>query len=271
MLYNEVTSAASSDDDAYIYSAPYTRVGIVRGTIPAGYNTFSINGSLPDPPYFAAWHLRKTLIDEGIEVTDSAATQIWLEQKAVPVPTRKTFFIWHSPDLASIVNRANHESVNLYCEAILRTIAFQQTGFGSNEKGTELVTKFWQAKGIDTEGLFMQDGSGLSPRNGITPFQLTTMLRTIALDSSWFTPFYNSLPEAGRSGTMKNMFKNYPSVIGRIRAKSGTISRVRAYSGYATATDGRLIAFSVVLNNFTCNQNEIRKRLEKFMAELIKL
>ena len=271
MVYNEVTSIASKDDEAYIYSAPYTRVGVVRGTIPAGSQSFSINGALPDPPYFAAWHLRKTLIDEGIDVTDSAATQIWLEQKAIPLLNRKTFFTWRSPTLATIVNRANQESVNLYCEAILRTIAFQQTGFGSNEKGTELVTKFWQSKGIDTEGLFMQDGSGLSPRNGVTPFQLTAMLRTIALDNQWFTPFYNSLPEAGHSGTMKNMFKNYPSVIGRIRAKSGTISRVRAYSGYATATDGRLIAFSVVLNNFTCSQSDIRKRLEKFMAELVKL
>jgi serine-type D-Ala-D-Ala carboxypeptidase/endopeptidase (penicillin-binding protein 4) len=271
LLYNEVISAASSDDDAYIYSSPYARVGVVRGSIPAGYKSFSINGSLPDPPYFAAWHLCKTLRDEGIEVTDSAATQIWFEQKGVPLPSRKTFFTWRSPDLATIVNRANQESVNLYCEAILRTIAFQQTGFGSNEKGTELVKKFWQSKGIDTEGLFMQDGSGLSPRNGITPFQLTSMLRTIAVDTPWFTPFYNSLPEAGHSGTMKNMFKSYPSVIGRIRAKSGTISRVRAYSGYATATDGRLIAFSVVLNNFTCGQGEIRKRLEKFMAELVKL
>jgi serine-type D-Ala-D-Ala carboxypeptidase/endopeptidase (penicillin-binding protein 4) len=271
MLYNEVTSAASSDDDAYIYSSPYARVGVVRGTIPAGSNSFSINGSLPDPPYFAAWHLRKTLMDDGIDVTDSAATQIWFENRGVPLPSRKTFFTWRSPTLETIVNRTNQESVNLYCEAILRTIAFQQTGYGSNEKGTELVTKFWQSKGVDTEGLFMQDGSGLSPRNGITPYQLTSMLRTVALDSQWFKPFYKSLPEAGHSGTMKNMFKGYPSVIGRIRAKSGTISRVRAYSGYATATDGRLIAFSVVLNNFTCSQTEIRKRLEKFMAELLKL
>jgi serine-type D-Ala-D-Ala carboxypeptidase/endopeptidase (penicillin-binding protein 4) len=271
MLYNEVTSAASKDDDAYIYSAPYARVGVVRGTIPAGYNAFSINGSLPDPPYFAAWHLRKTLMDEGIEVTDSAATQLWVEQKGVPLPSRNTFFTWRSPSLASIVNRTNQESVNLYCEVILRTIAFQQTGYGSNEKGTALVKQFWQSKGIDTEGLFMQDGSGLSPRNGITPNQLASMLRTIALDNQWFTPFYTSLPEAGRTGSMKSMFKNYPSVIGRIKAKSGTISRVRAYSGYATAMDGRLIAFSVVLNNFTCSQTDIRKRLEKFMAELVKL
>ena len=270
-LYNELTSAAGGGDDSYIYAAPYSRVGIVKGAIPAGSNIFRVKGSVPDPPYFAAWHLREVLIQNGIDVTDSAATQIWIEQKALPILPRKTFFTWRSPSLASIVTHANLESVNLYCEAILRTIAFNQTGFGSNDKGTELVSKFWQSQGIDTEGLFMQDGSGLSPRDGITPYQLTSMLRTVALDNQWFTPFYNSLPVAGLSGTMKNMFKTHPSVIGRIRAKSGTISRVRAYSGYATANDGRLIAFSILLNNFTCTQNEIRKRLESFMAELIKL
>ncbi len=67
------------------------------------------------------------------------------------------------------------------------------------------------------------------------------------------------------------MFKNYPFAIGKIRAKSGTITRTRAFSGYANTLDGRLVAFSVILNNFTCSQTEIRKRLEQFMADLVKL
>ena len=270
-MHNEVLSKDGGGDNAYIYSAPYSSTGVVKGTIPAGLGNFNISGALPDPPFFAAWHLKQNLIEKGVTVSDSAVTQTWLEQNSFDIPTRTTFFTWQSPRLSTIVERTNMESVNLYSEAILRTIAFQATGYGSNEAGTDIIKKFWTEKGVDTEGFFMNDGSGLSPRNGITPLQMANMLRIITTDSQWFMSFYQSLPEAGLTGTMKGMFKKYPSVIGKIRAKSGSISRVRSYSGYATATDGRLIAFALILNNFTCSQTDIRKRIEEFMAELVKL
>lgn len=114
----------------------------------------------------------------------------------------------------------------------------------------------------------MQDGSGLSPRNGITPLQLASMLRSVALDSQMFMPFYSSLPEAGKSGTLKNMFKTNPSVSSRLRAKSGTITRVKSYSGYVTTGEGKLLAFSAICNNFTCSQRDIRKKLEQFMVDI---
>lgn len=267
-LINEVKSKTGGSDDAYIYATPYGSSGYVRGTIPTGTGKFTINGALPDPPLFAAWHLRKNLMEHGIEVTDSATTQLVLEQRVTPFVMRKTFFTWRSPKLSDIVIKANHESVNLYCEAIVRAIGLKQSGMGSNEEGTKSILRFWQSKGMDTEGVFMQDGSGLSPRNGITPLQLATMLRSVALDSVWFKAFYSSLPEPAKVGTMKNMFKNTPSVYGRLRAKSGTITRVKSYSGYVTTIDGRLLAFSAICNNFTCSQRDIRKKLEQFMVEI---
>lgn len=266
--FNDVTSARADADDAYIFSHPYAKEGFVSGTIPRGEGPYEITGSLPDPPYFLAWHLRELLFKKGIEVFKPATTQWILDQKGKSLQIRQNFYTWLSPPLAEIMRRANLESVNLYCEAFLRTVALQQKGEGSNDLGTKAIAEFWRSQGVDTEGLFMQDGSGLSPRNGVTPTQLATMLRTIALDNQWFTPFYETLPEAGRSGTMKSMFKQYPSVIGKIRAKSGTITRVRCYSGYANTQDGRLVAFSIMLNNFTCSQRDIRKPLEQFMAAL---
>ena len=265
---NEVKSIVGGGDNAYIYAVPNSTSGFVRGTIPTGNGAFSIKGSIPDPPFFAAWHLRRTLIERNIAVSDSATTQMVLEQEGKPMFYRTTFFTWLSPKLPDIVNMANHESVNLYCEAILRAVGLKQSGVGTNEEGVKSIVRFWQTKGIDTEGLFMQDGSGLSPRNGITPLQLASMLRSIAIDSQVFTPFYASLPEAGTSGTLKNMFKETPSVKGRLRAKSGTITRVKSYSGYVTTGDGRLLAFSAICNNFTCSQRDIRKKLEQFMVEI---
>ncbi len=267
-LINEVKSVVGGGDNTSIYDTPYSTSGYVRGTIPTGTGQFIVNGALPDPPLFAAWHLRKTLMTKGIDVTDSATTQKILSERTQPFAMRKTFFTWLSPKLSDIVAKANHESVNLYCEAILRAVALKQSGYGSNEEGIKSVLHFWQSKGIDTEGVFMQDGSGLSPRNGITPQQLTAMLRAVALDSVWFKHFYSSLPEPAKAGTMKGMFKNTPSVYGRLRAKSGTITRVKSYSGYVTTNEGRLLAFSAICNNFTGTQKDIRIKLEKFMVDI---
>jgi serine-type D-Ala-D-Ala carboxypeptidase/endopeptidase (penicillin-binding protein 4) len=268
-LINDVQSAKGGGDDAYIYSTPYATVGTVGGKIPAGSKVFSINGALPDPPYFAAWHLRKRLMELGVEVTDSATTQLKLEQKNVPHLIRQTFYAWFSPTLETIVKRTNLESVNLYCEAFVRTIALQRTGMGTNDVGTAEIARYWRSKGIGTDGLFMQDGSGLSPRNGVTALQLASILHNVAKDSLVFSAFYGSLPEAGKSGTLKGMFKNNYAAQQRIRAKSGTITRVKSYSGYMTTTDGRMLIFSAVCNNFTCSQRDIRIKLEQFMTDLL--
>ena len=115
----------------------------------------------------------------------------------------------------------------------------------------------------------MQDGSGLSPRNGVTALQLASILHSVAKDSILFTPFYASLPEAGKTGTMKGMFKNNLAAQQRIRAKSGTITRVKSYSGYMTTSEGKLLIFSAVCNNFTCSQRDIRLKLERFMSDLL--
>ncbi len=268
-LINEVISAKGGGDDAYIYSAPYATIGTVGGKIPAGSKVFSINGALPDPPYFAAWHLRKRLLEIGVEVTDSATTQWKLARQNELPKLRQTFYAWFSPTLETIIKRTNLESVNLYCEAFVRTIALQRTGMGTNDIGTAEIARYWRSKGIDTEGFFMQDGSGLSPRDGVTALQLASILKNIAGDSQVFPSFYGSLPEAGKTGTMKGMFKNNFAAQQRIRAKSGTITRVKSYSGYVTMTDGRLLIFSAVCNNFTCSQRDIRLKLEQFMTDLL--
>lgn len=269
-IINEVLCKGKTDD-SYIYSVPESQVGIVRGYIPNGTGSFDIKGALPDPPLFAAWHLRRSLRERGIEVTDSATTNVRLERISFEFRNRETFFTWRSPPFLSIVRQANTESVNLYCEAFVRTLALHATGLGTNDKGVELIQNFWQSKGINTKGLFMQDGSGLSPRNGITPLQLTQMLQVIAQDSVWFSQFYSTLPIPAKTGTLSGMFKKDTEAQMRLRAKSGTLTRVKSYSGYVRTRDGRLIAFSVVCNNFTCSQRDIRKKLETFMSELCRL
>ncbi len=261
-LQNNTTSIDGGGDNVNIFSMPYTKTGFVNGTLPIGSRNIDVFGAVPDPALFTAWHLRKSLTDSGIVVTDSATTQRKHQLQGFVPPTRTTFFTWSSEDLKKIIAYTNHESNNLCAETILRAIAFKQTGIADNDKGITEILKYLKEHGIDTRGLFLQDGSGLSPRNGISAYQVAQILR---ISSSEFA---GTLPRPGEKGTLKNFLKNYPSLSTRLSAKSGTIRRVKSYSGYLTTLGGRNLVFSVIANNFTCSQSEIRKKLEIFLGAL---
>ncbi len=265
---NDAISKPKAPEEPYLYGMPYSNQIFIKGIVPMDYKDLTIKGALPDPPYFAAWQLHRRLKWLNVEMTDSVANQ--LQQKIDTTIKRTVFYTHYSPILAKIVIPANQESINLYCEAMMKIIAFEKTGLGTTEMGTKIILDFWREKGIDIDGLLMMDGSGLSPRDGITPLQLVTILRTIQKDTLVFPTFFESLPRAGESGTMRNMLKKTEAV-GRVRAKSGTLTRVKCYSGYVTTLSGRQLVFSLMTNNFTGTQREIRKKLEQLMIEMCRL
>ena len=262
---NEVVSAArGTGDNAYIFGAPYQFNRYVRGSIPVGSGIFTIKGSIPDPPLFAAQCLRQSLATVGITAAGAASR---LDGQP---GGRRRLYTHYSPPLSLIVKRTNMESVNLYCEAMVKVIGWEKKQKGSTTAGLEALKSYWEEQGLSWEGCYLSDGSGLSDANAVTSLFLARLLRLMARkDASLFSPFYESLPEAGRSGSLRNALKG-TAAEGRLRAKSGTLERVRAYSGYATARNGRLLAFSVIANNFEGSGGAIRQKIERFMLELCK-
>ncbi len=261
---NELKSAGSkTGDNAYIYGGPYAYTRSIRGTIPVGSGTFTIKGSMPDPAFQAAYELYCALENVGMRASKGASTQLALQKNS----QRKTFHTHRSPDLAMLIKRANHKSVNIYCEALLRILGKKHGKNGSMEAGVEVVEQHWEKRGLDMSGFFMEDGSGLSPRNGVTSYQFAQLLRLVQRNSAVSDVFWESLPIGGRTGTVRYMFRN-TIADGRIRLKSGSINRVRSYSGIAKSKAGRLIAFSIIANNYTCSSSTIRKKMQNVMVKL---
>lgn len=258
---NKVTSASSNTgDNTLIFTAPLSDESIVRGTIPSGNNTFRVKGAMPDPPATAATYLHNLLKNQYKATIKKSPVSID-DLSNPPTAERRLLYTHNSPPLSKIVARANLESNNLYVESMLRAIAKAQNEDGTPEKGCEIITNYWKGKGIDMNGFFMKDGSGLSSRNGTTSRQLASVLQYMNTDAA----FYASLPQAGFNGTLKNMFKG-TKAIGKLRAKSGSMTRVRSYSGYVERGGGKRWAFSIIVNNYNCSGSEMRKKLEKLMV-----
>jgi D-alanyl-D-alanine carboxypeptidase/D-alanyl-D-alanine-endopeptidase (penicillin-binding protein 4) len=77
--------------------------------------------------------------------------------------------------------------------------------------------------------------------------------------------FFNSLPVAGVTGTLDNSFKGTP-LESNLRAKTGSMKKVRSLAGVFTSQKGKEIVFAVIVNNF--EGKSIGQELEDFMINL---
>ncbi len=262
------TGAKGSGDNGYIYCAPLQYNATLRGTIPAGVDEFSIKGSIPDPPLFAAQKLLSSLRKSGVEVKGKATRLkellIYDETKLIT----KTI----SPPLKDIIYIVNKRSDNLYTEMLLKALALSAKGKGDIESGTEAVKEYLEKNGINADGLIMYDGCGLSRSDAITAKMMVDLLEMLT-KKKHFDSFFNSLAVVGDPGDI-----GYFSSMGRgteieknAHIKSGVISGVRAYSGYLKDRKGKTIIFSLIANNFNGEGSDVSFVHKKIMIELAKL
>lgn len=269
---NGVTQAPSgTGDQAYIYGAPYAIERYLTGTIPVGKTPFSIKGALPNPPLFAADLIKDRLAEAGINTTLGATTMLDLNQAGI-TPSGPQIFLTRflSPPLNEIVRFANYESNNMYCETLLKTIALSAGAVANEKEGLKIQQTFWEEQELDFTGTFLRDGSGLSSRNGITADFLTRFLTNLAYNKSYFEHFYNSLPIAGISGSQKERMKN-TAAMGNLRVKSGTMDKVKGFSGYFTNLSNTQYSFVILVNNYTGSHSNIRDKMEALMVEFCQI
>jgi len=266
---NELTSGTqNSGDNAYIYGAPYGYRKFIRGSIPAGTGTFKIKGSIPEPPLLAAQLLNEALQERNIN-TAIAPSYTFNTPK---LPGATELMTHYSPSLLDILTETNQKSINLYAEALLKTIGQMQKGKPGNfENGIEMIyTHLTSNASIDTDGLYMVDGSGMSPRNGISSKHFTQFLNYIFQKPGFYQDYKSTLAIIGRQGTLQYLMKNH-RIAGHLFGKSGSMERVRSYTGYVETQSGKTLAFSIIINNYAGKSRPVVRLIENIFAEMYDL
>lgn len=246
------TAAAGTGDQSYTYLPPYGTLGIIEGTIPAG-GLFTVSGSVPEPytPFAAA--LQKMFADSGFLHTGSIQSSInykLAHQQATPYGTLAGTLV--SPPLDSIVYWFMKKSVNLYGEALVKTLALARQGHGSTDVGIEIIKHYWDSLGLEKSALRIADGSGLSSKSRVTTNGLVKAL-LYARKRSWYKAFYQSLP-----------------LYNGMHMKSGTISGVKSFSGYQQGSGGREYVFSMIINNYDGPASAVVEKMYSVLDELKK-
>ena len=170
------------------------------------------------------------------------------------------------PAIIPEVTVTNEHSINWRSSKILRRIGDKIYHHSTKDAGVQAILQFWRAKGLDTRGMYFEDGNGLSRNNAISPKQLVDALY-IMTNSKYFLPFYESLPIAGLTGTLHKALRG-TAAEGRVRAKTGTIAGVKSFAGYVKSVSGRELIFSIIVNDYSCRTKLIKKKLEAILLRM---
>lgn len=265
LIHDDDVKAAGKDDDAYVTGDPFGSRKKVKGTIPPNKSALEVKAALPDPALLCAEFLETSLNNLGIKTPSNCVNSNYECENPAVVKEKTLMHTHYSPALEKIVYYTNLTSNNLFCESLLQTM-----GKGSNYSGIDKAKDYWKNKGLDVSELYMVDGNGLSRANTVTTHFEASVLYKMYHDSVLFKPFYNSLPQAGLSGSMKNIGKG-TFIEKNMRAKTGYISRARGYCGYVKTKAGKDLAFSVLFNNYNCTPGEMKQKIELFLVALADL
>ncbi len=262
---NQLQAAANSSDSAYIYGIPLSYDRRLYGSIPANKSSFSIKGDIPDPGLLLVQTLSDYLQKNGIQLLGKATT---CRLKTTTPTTKMTELYTHRGNsLDEIIKITNFRSNNHFAEHLFYKIGWDKDQACTTHVPTlaaNRISSFWRGKGIDTQGLFQYDGSGLSNADAITASMLTSVLVYMQKQSKYADVFYRSLPTAGKEGTVKS-FLNGSKLDGKAHIKSGSISGVQAYTGYVDK-NGKRYAFTILVNRFTGSRNTLKNQMENFLV-----
>ncbi len=208
--------------------------------------------SVPDPGIFTGEVLKAVLKSHGIDVRGKVRRAIQIPHGlATNSGTRKTLAV-HSSPLADVLKRALGDSQNLFAECLIKSLSVQpgsngQPGKAGNwQAGSAVALETIRSWGIDTSGMVVADGSGLSRDNRASARQIVQILKHVYMDSDGGSLFMDSLSLNATRGTLRKRMKDIP---GRVMAKTGYMRGVRSLSGYVQASPKVWYAFSILFND----------------------
>jgi D-alanyl-D-alanine carboxypeptidase/D-alanyl-D-alanine-endopeptidase (penicillin-binding protein 4) len=187
---------------------------------------------------------------------DALFRQLWHELGGTPgggvregaaAPGSRLLASRESRALAEVVRDINKFSNNVMARQLLLTIGREVGGEGSTRRAVQVVDKWLAERGMAFPELEIENGSGLSRTEHITPAHLGTVLL-----EAWRGPlmaeFVSSMPIAAVDGTMKKRLHDQ-GVAGHAHIKTGSLRGVKSIAGYVHDRKGRSVVVVFIINH----------------------
>ena len=236
-------------------SVALTACGDYRSLLKADFTDplrISFNGSYPVGCGEKVWPVAYA---EPSRYAERAVLGMWQEMggklvgqvREGPAPTgQKPSFEVVSPSLAEVIRDINKYSNNVMAQQLFLTLSQQRTGVGSNHASREAVRNWWRERFGEQDLPVLDNGSGLSRLERVTPQGLVRLLQT-AFASGMMPELMASLPIAGVDGTLKRSAFRVSQ--GWAHLKSGSLRDSTALAGYVHTPSGRRLVVVAVVNH----------------------
>ena len=279
--HSSTTAAAGSGDKLYFYNSDLAPVGAMRGTLGLDVKNKNEQVSNRFPAYTCAYFFHQYLQQNQLPVSGGYAdispdgfVRTDLDapgtQKAAEWSDMKNIGSSYSVQLSQVIEEMLRTSDNFYAEATLQAIGLNVRGHTDFASGTGAIEDFVKEMGLDTKGMRLKDGSGLSRANYVSPAFLVSFLKMMMGTSSYET-FVETLPRPGY-GTLASYMSGAPQdVKARVRMKTGSMDGVRCLSGYILPADDNkenTIIFSIMVNNSTATSRSLISELDRMILNL---
>lgn len=258
--------AAMAREEAFIYSEPDIswKVNFSEDT---ASRIFSVQRALNENQFFITQGREKSARQEVPFITNGLQSTLELlkdtlgrtvDSSATPVSPDNIVCSQPSDSLFRIMM---YRSDNFFAEQTLLMAANEKLAVQDDRQMIQyLLTN--DLAGFPQKPRWA-DGSGLSRYNLFTPVDLVWILRKMKTEFG-MERLEQIFPVAG-SGTLQHYFPDHHI---RMYAKTGSMSDVWSLSGYLYTKAGRLLVFSVMVNNHRRPASMIRRKIEAFLYSM---
>ena len=226
---------------------------VLRGEYPISEPAFDVAASDPAPARRAAQRLREVLAEAGVTLDGG------LRLEAQPAAGRTPVLAeWQSPPLAELLVPVLTNSHNWYADMLILTLGLETAGSGRFTDGVDVVSGFLGElpdSGLGpTAGPWLQDGSGLSPANLVTPAAIVRLL-AYAAAQPWGRTLTSATARPG-AGTLAAWPRLPP-----VAAKTGTLRHTVALAGILDPDSDAPIVFCYFVNHHPAQRTAARREI----------
>jgi D-alanyl-D-alanine carboxypeptidase/D-alanyl-D-alanine-endopeptidase (penicillin-binding protein 4) len=269
-----VTVESKSEPRIRISRGAGSRQIEIWGSLPAARETIREIVAIDDPALYSAFALYDALTRHGVAISGRPVARHRATFEDDEPASGTVLASRTSPPMVQLLQVTDKVSQNLFAELILREVGRVMRHSGTREAGVEELNAMTAGIGAARDEARFEDGSGLSRNAMVTPRLITRVLVQMNAGKDR-DDWLSLLPIGGVDGTLRRRFATLKGDSGKgdsgtgIRAKTGSLSRALALSGYAESKTYGRVAFSILVNDFSASQAEVRAWIDKIAIALL--
>ena len=235
------------------------------GSLATGADVEHLSIAVPWPPRYAAAAAARALVRAGFRVLPDVVSA---SPTAAVAGSERIVWTHHSAPLSDMLGDLWLPSDNILAEQLLRALGAPAGELqGPSEAGIAWEKTWLKKLGVDTAAIAIEDGSGLSTYDRITPHDLVTILKY-----DWDGPnrelVLDDLPIAGVRGTLTSAYTG-TAAEQHVFAKTGTVSHVSTLAGYAANAKHGAVIFAFQVDDWIGEAAALRELRGRVLSHFV--